>query len=59
MSNFYWNNLDGALFCSQIRACYDEVAHWKRNLFQIPFGKAGKALENGASKTIPGVWRLL
>ena len=44
MPNFYWNNLDGASFCSQIRTCYDEVAYWKRNLFQILFGKANEAL---------------
>ena len=25
-------------------AMYDEVARWKRNLFQIPFGKASEAL---------------
>ena len=44
MPNVYWNTLDGASFCSQIRVCYDKVVYWKRNLFQVPFGKAGEAL---------------
>ena len=44
MPNFFWNNLEGASFCSQIWICYDEVAHWRRNLFQISFGKVGKTL---------------
>ena len=38
---FVWGSLDGPSFSSLIRSCYDEVVHWRRNIFKIPSGKAG------------------
>ena len=40
---FVWGDLDGPTFSLQIRSCYAEVVHWKRNLFKIPSGKTGAA----------------
>ena len=31
-------------FCDAISLAYDEVVHWKHNLFQVPSGSSGKAL---------------
>ena len=29
-----------------VSASYDEVVHWKRNIFPVPSGKAGKVFVN-------------
>ena len=42
-SNFTWGDLDGKTFCDLIAAAYSEVVHWRRNLFLVPSGRAGKA----------------
>jgi len=34
--------LDAESFAQSVNAIYDEVVHWKRNLFKIPSGKAGR-----------------
>ena len=39
--NFTWGSLDGSEFCKQISTAYDQIAHWRNNLFMVPFGKAG------------------
>ena len=38
--SFTWGNVDGATLTHAITCCYNEVVHWKRNLFKVPFGKA-------------------
>ena len=40
--NFTWGELNGDEFKQSIRRAYDEVAHWRRNVFMLPSGKAGK-----------------
>ena len=41
--NFTWGELDGKSFCDLIEVAYSEVVHWRRNLFLVPSGRAGKA----------------
>ena len=41
-SNFKWGEVDGDVFCSNINSAYAEIVHWRRNLFLVPSGKAGK-----------------
>eukprot|EP00794_Sanderia_malayensis_P000856 gene856-148_t len=36
-------NRDGTGFASWIDRTYDEAVHWKKNLFKLPSGNAGKA----------------
>ena len=38
---FVWGNCDGNTVCSHLNTCYNEVIHWKRNLFKVPLGKIG------------------
>ena len=39
-----WSPLmSGNDFCDAINAAYEEIVHWKQNLFSPPSGKAGKA----------------
>ena len=42
-SNFQWGPLEGVDFCAMISNAYEEVIHWRRNVFLIPSGSAGKA----------------
>ena len=37
-----WNGtVEGSHFADRVKIAYDEVFHWRRNLF-VPFGKAGR-----------------
>lgn len=40
--NFFWGTRDGPSFTQDINDAYDEIVHWRRNIFKIPSGKAGK-----------------
>ena len=41
---FTWGSCDSATtFINSLNATYDEIVHWKPNLFRVPFGRAGKA----------------
>lgn len=37
---FMWGSCDTTTFTN---SAYDEVVHWKLNLFEVPFGKVGKS----------------
>ena len=40
---FSWNeHLDGVTFGQRVSNAYDEVVHWRSNLFLVPQGKIGK-----------------
>ena len=41
--NFKWNNtVDGTIFTNELNEIYDEIVHWRRNLFLLPSGSTGK-----------------
>ncbi len=39
--NFQWGDKDGEYLTKKIDHYYEEIVHWKRNLFKVPSGKAG------------------
>ena len=41
--NFTWGNLQGVELHQTMKETFDEVIHWRRNLFQVPSGSARKA----------------
>ena len=41
-ADFTWGDLSGQDFLHVVEAAYCEVVHWKRNVFKVPSGKAGK-----------------
>ena len=41
--NFTWGSCSGEGFCEKINSSYEEVVHWRRNLFQFPLDSSGKA----------------
>ena len=40
---FRWGDKDGKTFINSIELCYSEIVYWRKNLFRVPTGKAGKA----------------
>ena len=42
-ASFQWGSFSGPEFCDTVSYVYDEIIHWKRNLFQVPSGSSGKA----------------
>lgn len=41
--SFKWNEVKGDEFCARINDAYEEIVHWKRNVFLIPSGRSGKS----------------
>ena len=41
--SFLWGNVDSATLIDHMNDAYDEVVHWKMNLFLVPFGSVGKS----------------
>ena len=41
--SFRWGSFDGDEFHTIVSRAYNEVIHWRRNVFQIPTGSTGKA----------------
>ena len=42
-SQFKWGDLSGELFVHRVNVAYEEIVKWRRNIFLLPSGKAGKA----------------
>ena len=40
-STFVWGVLDGRSFSESIISCYNEIVHWRQNVFKVPTGKVG------------------
>ena len=40
---FRWRAKDGEIFTSSITIAYEEIVHWRRNIFKVPCGKTGKS----------------
>ena len=38
---FLWNDIEDSPFSVDIKSCYDEVVHWRRNVFKVPHSKIG------------------
>ena len=47
---FVWGTVDSVSFTSMLDVAYKEVVHWRKNLFKIPQGKAGKSFANELSR---------
>ena len=39
---FTWGEIDSQTFIQSVTAAHNEVVHWRRNIFAVPSGKAGK-----------------
>ena len=44
-AHFTWESgeVSAEQFIKSVKAAYSEVVHWRRNVFSVPSGKAGKA----------------
>ena len=50
--NFRWGDIEGEELCNRIDRCYEEIVHWKRNLFKVPSGRAGKAFARETTRLL-------
>ena len=41
-SNFVWGDVDGNSFTSLLDQVYNEIVHWRRNIFPLATGRSGK-----------------
>ena len=41
--NKTWGSISYACFCNTVNDVYDEVVHYRRNIFNVPSGRAGKS----------------
>ena len=47
---FSWGDIPGESFSKQITSVFKEIVYWKKNLFKIPSGRAGKAFISEKAK---------
>ena len=40
--NFKWGDVDGKDFINRVDEVYEKIVFWRKNLFLLPSGKAGK-----------------
>ena len=52
LMNFTWGQFDGTDAGHAIHAAYAEVVHWRRNIFKIPWGVAGKDFVRETSRLL-------
>ena len=50
MASYKCSEVDGETFAHSVECCYEEIVHWRRNLFKIPSGKAGKSIVHDLTK---------
>ena len=43
MKNKTWGNISHNSFCDTVNGVYDEIVHFRRIIFNVPSGRAGKA----------------
>ena len=41
-NHYKWGDYDGHVFEKNLNVIYDIIVHWKKNLFMLPTGRAGK-----------------
>ena len=56
---FTWGSCSGEVFCMNINLAYEEVVHWRRNLFQVPSGSVGKSFVFRAGSSLSSLCRHL
>ena len=44
IERFYWGELKGSKMKNMINTTYEQIVFWRRNLFMLPNGAAGKIL---------------
>ena len=49
-ASFKWGEIEGEAFCQDIQECYNQIVHWRRNLFKVPSGQAGKSFVRGLTR---------
>jgi hypothetical protein len=50
--DFTWGILDGQSLFQLLSSIYDEIVHWKRNIFLVPSGSAGKCFVSEVARLL-------
>ena len=53
-NNFSWGEVDGATITRDLRRAYEEVVHWRRNIFMVPSGAVGKEFVRELTRLLQG-----
>jgi len=51
-STFVWGIIDGKTFTKNVNNVYEKIVYWKKNLFMLPTGKAGKVYIDEMTKLL-------
>ena len=43
IKNKTWDKISHANFCNIVNGVYDKIVHYRRNIFDVPSGRAGKS----------------
>ena len=49
---FYWNEKPGTTFINELNNAYEKIVYWRKNLFLLPIGAAGKRFINKMTRMI-------
>ena len=50
--DFCWGSHEGKAFYDAVTTAYNEVIHWRRNVFLVPSGTAGKAFASELARLL-------
>jgi len=56
-SAFLWGSFDADVISQEVGRIYEKVVHWRRNLFPLPKGAAGKELVKETTRLFNGFSR--
>ena len=43
---FYWNTVPGSVYQKDLEEAYEQIVHWRKNVFMVPTGASGKKFIN-------------
>ena len=49
---YKWNNIPPYLFEENVRAAYEKIVFWRKNVFLLPTGKAGRSYIDEVSRLL-------
>ena len=54
-STYIWGNYESDIFEKNLNNAYEKIVHWKKNIFLLPTGKAGKEFIDQMTRLV-GEW---
>ena len=54
LSSFMWGEREGTLFTDDINEAYEKIVFWRKNLFMLSTGNAGKNISKKVTRLLKG-----